>query len=353
MAKQFAVLHIQKGNGSGGGLGSHIDRTRKVLNADPEKRLENFYIHSKTDTPGVEMAGMYQKDFEKYKKKTIPQAVEQRIAEGRTEGPRDAKGELKAIRKDAVKYLNVIFTGSHQPMKAMSLEQLQEWTKDNYRWACEEFGKKNIVRFGVHMDERTPHIHCTVVPLTTDGRLSAKDVMGNKIKMSDRQTRYAEAMEKYGLQRGVKGSKAKHEEVSEYYGRIDEAKRSEISLPKPKFMEMGSQYMKRAEESLKALKMAYDEVNKELKRRGQADKEHSNLKVLSVEYEKILYQAAKGEEIRPNLEYFKTTDGAQLVIQQKAEEQRKLDAETRRKQQEENLKNSIQTERKKGRGLGR
>ena len=32
----------------------------------------------------------------------------------------------------------------------------------------------------VHMDEKTPHLHLCFVPLTADGRLSAKDIIGNR-----------------------------------------------------------------------------------------------------------------------------------------------------------------------------
>ena len=42
----FAVLHIEKGTaGKAGGLGSHIDRTKKVLNADPKLSEKNLFYH--------------------------------------------------------------------------------------------------------------------------------------------------------------------------------------------------------------------------------------------------------------------------------------------------------------------
>lgn len=87
----------------------------------------------------------------------------------------------------------------------------------------EKFGFHNIVEFGVHLDERTPHIHCVVVPLTKDGRLSAKEMMGDRRKMSQLQEDYGKAMqESFGLQRGIKGSTATHDTVKEYYARINQ-----------------------------------------------------------------------------------------------------------------------------------
>lgn len=207
----FAVLHIEKGTaGKAGGLGSHIDRTKKVPNADPALSEKNFYIRT---------------DFEKglvylttnREIKTLQERINRRIQEG-------YKGKT-AIRKDAVTHLNIVLTGSHKEMKAIEgdAEKLRNWAYLNYAFVAERFGYKNIVEFSCHCDERTPHVHCVVVPLTKDGRLSAKDVMGDRRKMSELQDSYGKLMQnKFGLQRGIKGSTATHDSVREYYGRINQ-----------------------------------------------------------------------------------------------------------------------------------
>ena len=93
------------------------------------------------------------------------------------------------------------------------------------------------------MDETTPHIHATVVPIVTgerrkarqeqvskegkktyrkkkDGpRLCADDVMARP-KLKEYQTSYAEAMAKYGLKRGIDGSEAKHITGSQFYREV-------------------------------------------------------------------------------------------------------------------------------------
>lgn len=84
------------------------------------------------------------------------------------------------------------------------------------------------------MNEKTPHLHATVVPIVTGERkrksregekkyrtqngprLSADDVMG-RARLSTYQNTYAEAMREFGLQRGVVGSTAKHQSNGEYY----------------------------------------------------------------------------------------------------------------------------------------
>jgi hypothetical protein len=100
----------------------------------------------------------------------------------------------------------------------------------------ETFGEENLVSAVLHMDEKTPHIHATVVPIVSgerrkakkeninsfkkknqnDNRLCADDVMARN-KLKHYQNTYAEKMEKYGLKRGIEGSEAKHISTAEYY----------------------------------------------------------------------------------------------------------------------------------------
>ncbi len=212
----YSVLHIEKGTaGKAGGLGSHIERTKHVLNADPARTPYNVFVH--------ELGGKVY--ISKMRREgTLQQRIDGRIKEG-------YKGKT-AIRKDAVTHLNIVMTGSHEEMMLLGKNRkLGDWVKANYDFARKEFGAQNIVEFAVHLDERTPHIHCVVVPLTEDGRLSAKEVMGDRVKMSARQDRYGMAMEGFGLQRGVKGSTATHDSVREFYGRIDKALSTEVEIP--------------------------------------------------------------------------------------------------------------------------
>lgn len=102
-------------------------------------------------------------------------------------------------------------------------ESAEAWIKKNYAFMMNEFGKENIVRFVLHRDERTPHIHVVTVPLTKDGRLSAKEIMGNRKDMQARQDRYAEQMKSFGLERGIRNTGIKHESAKEYYTRMEEA----------------------------------------------------------------------------------------------------------------------------------
>lgn len=200
---QFAVLHIQKGTGNGGAIGRHIDRVGKQKNNIDQERshLNRKYSYNPQDRSWSVNAlqGV----------NNLANKVQKRIIEGKTDG--------KTIRKDAVKYVSVLLSMSHDAV----IRNINEWAGENYVFLAKEFGLKNIVDFTVHLDERTPHIHATIVPITRDGRLSAKEIIGNRKNLTRLQTNYAESMAKFGLQRGHHYSPGesvpRHVDVNEYY----------------------------------------------------------------------------------------------------------------------------------------
>ena len=75
---------------------------------------------------------------------------------------------------------------------------------------CQRYGADNVINATVHMDEATPHMHLGLVPVTKDGRLSAKSIF-TKVELQALQTAFAEQVgAKYGLERGTEGSEATH-----------------------------------------------------------------------------------------------------------------------------------------------
>ncbi|RZK26411.1 MAG: hypothetical protein EOO43_02935, partial [Flavobacterium sp.] len=209
----FAVFHAEKITASGASLGAHIDRQEgqehTYTNADPKRKHLNkdwaITLHCQ---------------------KPLHTALSDRIKEGYTGST--------AIRKDAVKGLSLIMTGSHEEMKTIEKtpDMLKKWVNANYKFVEQEFGKENIVRFVLHLDEKTPHLHAVVVPIQ-DGRLSAKKVLGDRIEMSKRQDRYAQLMEPFSLSRGIRGSKAIHNSEGWYIGQQQAEKEAILSdLPK-------------------------------------------------------------------------------------------------------------------------
>lgn len=193
---QFAVLHVEKCKGNLTGIGQHIDRQEFPFNADPERAHLNMHIIKPSDN--------------------LTDDVNARIAEG-------YKGK-KGIRKDAVKALRYVLTGSHERMKELEAkpQDFEKWVKSNFDFLAEKHGRENIVRFSVHMDETTPHIHAVVVPLTRTGGLSTKEMLGGPSELKALQSDYAQKMEAFGLSRGLDNSPAKHTDIKEYYAVMNE-----------------------------------------------------------------------------------------------------------------------------------
>ncbi len=133
------------------------------------------------------------------------------------------------IRKNAVLGIEVVMTYSPEAVK--DAQSLSAWVAENQKWLSGEFGEKNVLRLWLHMDESTPHLHAFVVPIDERGKLNCRAYLGGASKLSALQDRYAEAMKPHCLERGIRGSKAHHKTVKEFYRAIENAK--SIALPEP------------------------------------------------------------------------------------------------------------------------
>ena len=136
-----------------------------------------------------------------------------------------AMGRLRQLlpekrRKDAVLAVEYLMTASPQWWAAASADQQAEFFRQSRAWLDAKFGANNVIVATVHRDETSPHLSAFVVPLTQDGRLSARDFIGNKAQMSLDQTTYAQRLQHLGLQRGIEHSGARHTPIREFYGRV-------------------------------------------------------------------------------------------------------------------------------------
>lgn len=217
----YAVYHMEKGKSGAGGIGRHIDRIES-------KYGYSTYGHSDASKRDLNREFI----LNSHCKKPLTKAIEDRIKEGYT--------QAREIRKDAVKFQTHILTGSHEEMKEIfsNKETSDKWLQANIDWMIGKYGKENIMRFTLHMDETTPHIHAVTVPITDDGRLSAKSYADGKKALRDIQTDYAQCMEQFGLERGLERVGIKHESALEYYARnkkVDEyLKKPNIKPIEPK-----------------------------------------------------------------------------------------------------------------------
>jgi hypothetical protein len=107
-----------------------------------------------------------------------------------------------------------------------------KWAGDNLRFLQEKFGAKNIVSFTLHQDEKTPHIHAVLAPITAKNTLSA-DQLFNPASLRQLQTEYAQAMAPHGMERGIEHSQAKHDPMQRLYGLEAQHAQRVAELTKP------------------------------------------------------------------------------------------------------------------------
>lgn len=118
----------------------------------------------------------------------------------------DIDSEIKAAgaktRANSVLALDTLYTASPEFFQGKTNEENDKFFRDCLKFHESHFG--HIISAVIHYDETTPHLHIISVPLTKDGRLSARDVIGNKSKMSKTQDSFFEQVGRdYGLARGI------------------------------------------------------------------------------------------------------------------------------------------------------
>jgi hypothetical protein len=141
------------------------------------------------------------------------------------------------VRHDSVRGVEVLLTASPEAFKRQADGSPNDWhgsqwAEANIAFLKAKFGEQNVVSCTLHQDELTPHFHAVVVPLTADGRLSAKDLFNPKT-LRALQTEYAEAMKPFGMERGVEHSRAKHEVMRHVYGAQERSRGELATLTKP------------------------------------------------------------------------------------------------------------------------
>lgn len=191
MRMAFAIMRCKKIKTAGGVASSlqHCFRERETHNADPERLSENK--HGVADSVDSAMGKM-----------------RERLPEKR--------------RKDAVLMVEYMMTASPEWFAGATKEDQRDFFNKSFSWLCDKYGRENVIVATIHNDETTPHMSAFVTPVTKDGRLSAKEFIGNKKKMSDDQTSYAEKVESLGLKRGIKGSNATHQTIRQYYELVNQ-----------------------------------------------------------------------------------------------------------------------------------
>ena len=149
------------------------------------------------------------------------------------------------LRSDAVLGLEVVTTLSRDDLPSTDLEKWQEdnvkWLKETFNQAPEKYGE-NVMSVIYHGDEvGSVHCHAFIIPVNKEGRLSAHSYFGGRASLSKLQDSYAKAMSTHNLERGVKGSSAKHADIKKFYTKLNE----KMDVPLPERGESPEKYRKR------------------------------------------------------------------------------------------------------------
>lgn len=123
----------------------------------------------------------------------------------------------KKIRKDAVKLAEFLITSDKEFFDKISPKEQKRYFETAHEFLADRYGEKNLIYATVHYDEKTPHMHVGFVPVTEDGRLSAKDFFGQKKQLVSLQDDFNQYLKQndFNLERGVSSSR-KHVETAKY-----------------------------------------------------------------------------------------------------------------------------------------
>ncbi len=123
----------------------------------------------------------------------------------------------------------LLFTSDKEFFKDMSKDEIIKWANACMDFVYEDIGynKNQVLNAVIHLDEKTPHLHCVVVPLIKkyDKRskqdkltISKKYYMKDKQYLSALQDKYHARMLKngYDLDRGIKNSDNEHIDIKQY-----------------------------------------------------------------------------------------------------------------------------------------
>ena len=182
MKAQYAILRFAKYKGPEiGHIEAHNERAKEKYASNPDVDTARSHLNFHLVTPE-----------RKYRVES-----EKQIAEA---GCR--------TRSDSVRVVEALVTASPEFFKGKKKSEVKDYFTEALDFIQKYQSKDTIISAVVHMDEKTPHMHLCFVPLTEDKRLSAKEIVGNKKKLTWWQDEFWKHMvKKYpDLERGESAS---------------------------------------------------------------------------------------------------------------------------------------------------
>lgn len=277
----FCIMRIKKlhSNSNVGGAISHHLRTRETDNADPELMKNNWFFPNDypTDQNGkTDKSVNADLQFRKDQQQKAMAMYKKRLPE--------------KVRKNGVRAVELMMTVSPEVMQRKDFNATK-YLNTCSNWAREKFGKENVFFIAYHRDETTPHVSLLLTPIDENGKLNARKFFGGRDKMSALQDDFYNSVGKeFGLDRGIKGSKAKHQTIKSYYEKQNQkdqeleklAEDISQNLPQKKFGQSADSYQQEKE------KFIQEKLKPVVKKTIVAEQTDKRLKGLQENFETLV-----------------------------------------------------------------
>lgn len=277
----FCIMRIKKlhSNSNVGGAISHHLRTRETDNADPELMKKNWFFPNDypTDKNGnTDKSVNADLQFRKDQQQKAMAMYKKRLPE--------------KVRKNGVRAVEFMMTVSPEVMQRKDFNATK-YLNACSNWAREKFGKENVFFIAYHRDETTPHVSLLLTPIDENGKLNARKFFGGRDKMSALQDDFYNSVGKeFGLDRGIKGSKAKHQTIKSYYEKQNQkdqeleklAEDISQNLPQKKFGQSADSYQQEKE------KFIHEKLKPVVKKTIVAEQTDKRLKGLQENFETLV-----------------------------------------------------------------
>lgn len=308
----YAILRTAKLKTIGNIAGSlaHTYRTRETPNADPHRK--NFHSVGKMED--------------------ALEAIRSKLPE--------------KTRKNGVLCIEYLITASPEWDGWKNPKEYGEYFSEAEKWLEKRHGKDNIAVVSIHCDETTPHLIAYVLPYDGKGKLNAREFLGGKAKLSAMQTDFANNVERFGLKRGIEGSKAKHTEISEFYANLQSNRKvPKVDKPEPKLLESKEKYGDRV------LQSTLDQITPKWK---ELTDKNTQLNIqLKTATEKLIESEKQLEQAKPYLDAMARIPEAirEQISDNLKQLPKKYPLQTQKQAEPE--KNTRQVHRQKGQGMDR
>ena len=203
-------------------IGSHNKREKKAYNSNPNIKLE-------LTKDNIEIVPLHEKYVKGFKNKVKDYEKEHNLRMKTERADRRKTFNQMLNKSKNVVADELLFTATHKFFDNMSREDIRKWADTCMEFVYEDLGytKEQVLHATVHLDEETPHLHCVVIPLikkfdkrtnTERYTISKKAYIKDKIHLSELQDKYHKRLTSkgYDLERGIKGSDAKHQKVRDF-----------------------------------------------------------------------------------------------------------------------------------------